>query len=744
MNTLTGAIKIIDGNRTIRINIMRYLLIITHTALISVLTVSLSVAVAAPAGLGPRLQQIADMQKRVSDNAAIQLAKRNTFAVRSINNEELIPVIIDRDAAGSLLKQRKLILDALGIKVDVVSPSYIRLLVLPRALRQLEQVLSSISLRAPIPLKTSEGFGSIISQSATLTNAANYHNANSNGSGVKIAVVDLGFGRLQDTINNGELPGSLTAVRGNALTTISDIQNTGQTHGTNVAQHVMDMAPGAELHCILITDEVDLENAAVYMRNQGIDIANLSVEWVLASYYDDTGSINQIINNSHDNDGVFWSVAAGNEAQRHWRGTWVDTDGDNYLDFTAGNDAMEILASSQKKSGDTISIYLNWDQYSSSSRTDFDLYVFDNAGVSDLDMKSVLNQSTSGPYEAVSFAYDPLRAPYTIRIQYVRRSNSGVDLTIFSFTDNLEYAIPASSLMDPASAHGAFTVGAVAHGSWNNANPALRSYSARGPTTDGRQGLDIVAPDGTDYLGYISSSQSYGTLSAFGTSFAAPTIAGAAALLLSEDSSLTVSQLASLLSSNAIDAGALGPDTNYGAGRISVPLIDADSDGIRDGGDNCPIDPNPSQSDVDGDLLGDVCDPDADNDGLLNIDEVIWGSDPLVSDTDTDGLTDGQEVNAYNTNPVNPDTDSDGVTDGDEVNVYGIDPNVSNLGDLGPRGAPNGQVNSGDLVVLMRLVLGSIQPTTLEQILADINTDGMLDVADILLLQQAILNGTAP
>ncbi|MBN1203926.1 MAG: thrombospondin type 3 repeat-containing protein [Myxococcaceae bacterium] len=47
--------------------------------------------------------------------------------------------------------------------------------------------------------------------------------------------------------------------------------------------------------------------------------------------------------------------------------------------------------------------------------------------------------------------------------------------------------------------------------------------------------------------------------------------------------------------------------------------VDADEDNVSDNGDNCPGVYNPSQENVDGDLQGDVCDADIDNDGVLNL-----------------------------------------------------------------------------------------------------------------------------
>ncbi|MBU0715478.1 MAG: hypothetical protein KJ964_08995, partial [Verrucomicrobia bacterium] len=99
--------------------------------------------------------------------------------------------------------------------------------------------------------------------------------------------------------------------------------------------------------------------------------------------------------------------------------------------------------------------------------------------------------------------------------------------------------------------------------------------------------------------------------------------------------------------------------------------LDSDNDGMPDWWETAngfnPNDPSDSNGDADGD-------------GLTNLQEYQYWTDPYNADTDGDGLADGWEV-AHGTNPLNADTDGDGMPDKWELD-HGFDPLDSSDADL--------------------------------------------------------------
>jgi PKD repeat protein len=260
-----------------------------------------------------------------------------------------------------------------------------------------------------------------------------FHVAGITGSGVKVAIIDLGFAGLSQAQGRGDIPYSVQQhdLTGTGLTS-------GITHGTAIAEIVHG--------------------------------------WYNTNFYDGIGTIAEIAKRSVAG-GILWLNAAGNEAQSHWEGTFSDNNSDTWNDQSLTFSAT---------SGSQVILYMTWDDWPQASN-DYDLYLYDPS--SNLVASSTKHQTgTEEPTESIMTTVSA-SGTYTVRV----KGAGSKKIEIYNLYQYLAPAIAASSILAPGNVAEVVTVGAIDHAHY--ASGPLEPYSSQGPTNDGRTGIDLCAPD---------------------------------------------------------------------------------------------------------------------------------------------------------------------------------------------------------------------------------------------------------
>ena len=421
------------------------------------------------------------------------------------------------------------------------------------------------------------------------------------GRGVRVGVISGGIRGLAQSIASGDLPATTffcqsaaggviprgagcqsgerliqTAGGVTAQSFRADRDLAADPEGTAMLEIVHDLAPGAELWFANGETALDLSNALPFLA-QNVDIVVSDVAF-LHFFPDGNNTVSQEVAQivaTPGNRARAYVTAVGNHADVHYTGIWTysgmgDTFGPWHLfsaqaGVTTGPGSPSIVNQVTVPPFRTASVFLTWDDPAGHSANDYDLLLVDCATGDFIDVSSGPQTGFQEPVEVVSWT-NPFASPQAVcyaiqnfaNLAAPRTLNVIIDVAVGASSGHL-FNTSSRSLVAPADARGdLIAVGAVQP----SAPSMIEPFSSQGPTFDGRTKPDVVAPDGVSITGAGEFANPF-----FGTSAAAPHVAGLAALLLEVNPGLTRPQLKSILMQSAVP---LGPANIFGAGRVDA------------------------------------------------------------------------------------------------------------------------------------------------------------------------------
>ncbi|WP_254537252.1 S8 family serine peptidase [Halomarina litorea] len=386
-----------------------------------------------------------------------------------------------------------------------------------------------------------------VAAGVAVVGADRLHAANVTGENVTVGIIDADF-----RMSHPAIASSATYYR-----QFGDVAPDEWHHGTAVASVVADTAPDADLHLAAIgssTTPEEYREAVQFLLDNGADVVVDA-----GSYYsqpgDGSGELAQVAAEAATE--TVFVTSAGNHGQSYWAGNYT---GGEYVDVTETTEG-NVLNGGEAFSG-RVRVTVRWEGWPETD-SNYDVYLLRNTSGKDI----VVAKATGHDGRPVEYLDTTVReGEYYVAVRAVD-GTPGERIEVFASHDLTHRSTGGSSA--PATAEGVLAVGASQNGT-------VEAFSARG-------GVDLVAPDDVAAEGVSVDG---------GTSFAAPYVAGVAALVVSEHPEYSPDDVRTRLLATAVDVGPTGLDDASGYGRVNA--TGAVSGPLPAGGDPAP--PGPEEA----------------------------------------------------------------------------------------------------------------------------------------------------
>jgi Subtilase family len=420
------------------------------------------------------------------------------------------------------------------------------------------------------------GSGSDGASAAQVRQALDESGLSDTGAGIKVGV-------LSDSFN--DLGGAAADEADGALPPASDIQvlkdlpSGGTDEGRAMMQIIHDIAPGASLAFYTAAEgEQSFAQGILALAADGCKVIVDDVSYLDEPFFQN-GVVAQAIQ-TVEAEGVTVVTAAGNNASNAYQAAFTPIsgmfDGTNLQDAESFSGSPVQTITVGGNASENIPLVLQWNQAYGHATSDLEMLVFRNGHL----ISEATNASSGEPANPIVEFNLTEPGTYQVSIENQSGPNPGLIKEIAE-GDGLPAMISGAntgSIFGHEMTPGAITAGAVdaadtpAFGVQDPMNEPFSSSGAGSELLFGESGTPLATPDllspvvasGVDD---IHTSLSGGLSDFFGTSAAAASLAGAAALLLAENPDLTPAQVSLIMRGTALPTGntAVG-----GAGLVQV------------------------------------------------------------------------------------------------------------------------------------------------------------------------------